>query len=132
MLLCSGCEKISDSVMETIDEYGQIRWFCQYCYTLVCKVLNDSGQVHMTDSLKDAVQSSVSLRLRETISQKLQSIEEKLKNLENPLSTVVSEEETIICDGSNAYIQLATEIECGVSLGTHDHNMDDHRLGGVN
>ena len=76
MYLCSGCEKILESVMATIGEYTQVHWFCQYYDTLVRRA---SGQICTNDGLTNAVQSS----LTETISQKLQSIEEKLKNLDS-------------------------------------------------
>ena len=57
--------------MATIGEYSQIHWFCMYCDTLVCKSSN-FGQVCTIESLTNAVQSSVSLSLKETISQKLE------------------------------------------------------------
>ena len=57
--------------MATIGEYGQIHRFCMYCDTLVCKSSN-FGQVCTIESLTNAVQSSVSLSLKETISQKLE------------------------------------------------------------
>ena len=38
-------------------------------------------------------------------------------------------EKNIINDENDAYIQLVTEIECGMSSGTCNHNMEDHRVG---
>ena len=86
MFLCSGCEKIPESVMAIIGEYTQVHWFYQYCDMLVRRAF---GQTCTNEGLTNAVQGS----LAETISRKLQSIEEKLKNLESTcgsLSNIVS------------------------------------------
>jgi len=61
MYLCSGCEKIPESVMATIGEYTQVHWFCQHCDTLVRRAF---GQI----CTKEA---STNLCKAETISQKL-------------------------------------------------------------
>ena len=106
MYLCSSCEKIPESVMATIGEYSQIHWFCMYCDTLVCKSSN-FGQVCTIESLTNVVQSSVSLSLKKTISQKLQSIEEKLRNLE------------ITCSSSSNVVSHTEEFDSPMVSPTH-------------
>ena len=76
-----------------------IRWFPN----LVCNF----GQVCTIESLTNAVQSSVSLSLKETISQKLQSIEEKLKNLE------------ITCSSSSNVVSHTEEFDSPMASPTH-------------
>ena len=66
MYLCAACEKIPENVMTTVGEYNQIHWFCQYCDVLVSKAI---GQACTIESLSQAVQSSVSLCLKEVVDQ---------------------------------------------------------------
>jgi len=61
--LCAACEKISENVMTTVSEYNQIHWFCQYCNAIVSRAIGQAC------TIENAVQSSVSLYLKEIVNE---------------------------------------------------------------